>query len=45
MHTVLVGSVKGRDTLKSMSIDGRIYCILLTCLLMFTYIVTKLFCV
>lgn len=37
-YRVLVGSVKGRDNLKDMGIDGRIYCTLFTFILMFTYI-------
>jgi hypothetical protein len=44
-YTVLVGSIKGRDNLKDVGIDGRIYFILFTFILMFTYIITKSLCV
>jgi hypothetical protein len=44
-YRVLAGSIKRRDNLKDMGIDGRIYCILFTFILMFTYIVTKSLCV
>jgi len=44
-YRVLVGSIKGRDSLKVMGIDGRLYCILFTFVVIVTYIITKSLCV
>jgi hypothetical protein len=43
-YSVLVGSIKGKDNLKDMGIDGRVYCMLFTFVSMFTYIITKSLC-
>jgi hypothetical protein len=44
-YRILVGSIKGRDSLNDMGIDGRIYGILFIFIVMFTYIITKSLCV